>query len=109
MPSISFRNLVELTVGAIADIPATYDPPPDVLAELLAESSLPSPPPNTPWPHLNLDEITVEIPVHFHVSPDQADTGTNPRLMTTLPSPLVPKSATGLSRFRMTLTFYPGA
>jgi len=108
MPSIPFRDLVELTAGAIAPLPATYAPPTDILADLLAAADL-TPPPNTPWPHLTLDEITLDIPVHFQISPKQAETLAISRLIATLPSPLVPQSAPTLNRFRMTLTFYPGA
>lgn len=108
MPSVCFSNLVELAAGAIAQVPVSQHLAPDALPELLAEADLEELPPGSVLPQLTLDEIEIDIPVHFYISPgqialDSAEGQPASRLMTLLPSPLVPKSAVGLSHFRMSL------
>ncbi|MBD0269709.1 MAG: hypothetical protein ICV77_15620 [Cyanobacteria bacterium Co-bin8] len=114
MPSIYFGTLVELAAGAIATIPASQQLAPDTLPELLAQAHLKELPLGATLPQLMLDEIEIDIPVHFYISQGQissdlAATSFPSRLMTALPSPLVPKSAVALSHFRMTLTLNPGS
>jgi hypothetical protein len=106
MPSVPFRDLVELAAGAIADLPTSYEATPDTLNELLAQENLNPLSPDDPFPHLTLDEIAINIPVYFHVSPGQTETLATSRLMTTLPSPLFPKSVKALSHFRISLKLY---
>ncbi|MBD0336258.1 MAG: hypothetical protein ICV62_12275 [Cyanobacteria bacterium Co-bin13] len=109
MPSLYFGTLVELAAGAIANIPTTQQLAPDTLPALLAQSQLRELPLGSALPQLTLDEIEIDIPVHFYISRGQisstsAKTSPAARLMTAMPSPLVPKSAVALSHFRMTLT-----
>ncbi len=109
MPSIPFRDLVELTAGAIADCPISYEMSPETLAELLTQENLNPLPSKGLFPSLTLDEIAIDIPVHFQVLPSQTTTLVTSRLMTTLPSPLVPQSTMGLSHFKVTLTIHPNS
>lgn len=112
MPSVYFGDLVQLAASAIAQVPVSQQVTPDALSELLAQANLAELPSGYTLPQLRLDEIEIDIPVHFYISPGQvlpnsAVTQPASRLMTALPSPLVPKSAVGLSHFRMTLTLNP--
>ena len=106
MSPIHFKDLVELAAGAIADLPTSYEATPDTLNELLAQENLNPLSPDDPFPRLTLDEITIDIPVYFHIAPGQTETLTASQLMTTLPSSLFPKSVKALSHFRISLKLY---
>lgn len=107
MPAIRFSDLVIMSAGEIAQIPVTHELTPDAIEELVAESDLQNLTSAMALPSLKLDEIAIAIPVHFHLSPRSGNSMSTARLMTTLPSPLVPKSVNALSHFRVTLKLNP--
>ena len=107
MPAIHFSDLVLMTAGEISQIPVSHQLPPDAIAQLVTESNLQNLASEMALPSLKLDEIAIAIPVHFHLSPRSGNSLSETRLMTTLPSPLVPKSVNALSHFRVTLKLNP--
>ncbi|MBW4489386.1 MAG: hypothetical protein KME12_16480 [Trichocoleus desertorum ATA4-8-CV12] len=111
MPSIHFSDLVVMTAGEMSQIPATQGVEPDDLPDLLAQANLPESASELTselsLPSLILDEIAIDLPVHFHLSPRSTGSLATARLMTTLPSPLVTKSVNALSHFRVTLKLNP--
>ncbi len=107
MPSLYFSDLVLISAGELSQIPATHEVEPDALAELIAQSGLQTSTSNVSVPSLVLDEIAIDLPVHFHLSPRQSNSSPTARLLTTLPSPLVPNSTSALSHFRVTLKLNP--
>lgn len=107
MPAIRFSDLVIMSAGEIAQIPVTHELAPDKIQELVTEANLQNLASEMALPSLKLDEIAIAIPVHFHLSPRSGNSMSTARLMTTLPSPLVPKSVNALSHFRVTLKLNP--
>ncbi|MBD2095559.1 hypothetical protein H6F90_10360 [Trichocoleus sp. FACHB-591] len=107
MLAIHFSDLVVMTAGEISQIPVTHELAPDEIEELVTESNLQNLASEMALPTLRVDEIAIAIPVHFHLSPRSGNSLSGSRLMTTLPSPLVPKSVNALSHFRVTLKLNP--